>query len=284
VLGERSDERANSRNGYRERLLSTTVGDLALRIPKLRKGTYFPDGIIERYSRSDRALVAAVAEMYVAGVSTRKVEKVAAEMGVESLSASQVSRLCAVLDDEVSAFTTRVFEGVEFPYLWLDATYVKCRSGGHVRSQALVTAIAVGDDGIRRLVGVACADTESYGSWKAFLEGLGARGVTGVRLVASDAHAGLVQAIEEVYQGASWQRCIVHLQRNVSSQMRTRADRAKALRPARGGVRRGRPASGGGAVPHSHGRDHEDGRAGREAAGGCRAGRAGIPRVPKGAP
>lgn len=225
-----STDRANYRNGYRTRGLKTLIGGIELKIPKLRQGSYFPEDVISRYNRSDRALVAAVAEMYLTGVSTAKVQKVAATMGIESLSASQVSRICAVLDEEVQAFRTRTFDGLRFAYLWLDATYIKCRKNNRVGSQAVVTAIAVGDDGIRRFVGFTCADTESYPDWKEFLQDLKIRGVTGVRLVISDAHAGLVQAIEEVYQGSGWQRCIVHLERNVIKAISSKKDKGKAAR------------------------------------------------------
>ena len=209
--GERDEGRVNSRNGYRERGLATSVGDVTLKIPKLRTGTFFPEDLIERYCRVDRALVAAVAEMYVMGISTRKVEAVAGELGVRSMSKSQVSRLCECLDAEVDAFRRQRFDGVRFAYLWLDATYVKCRAEGRSASQAVVTAIGLDDTGHKRFVGVDCVDTESHAGWKAFLSGLRARGVDGVRLVVSDAHEGLAKAIAETFQGAAWQRCVVHL-------------------------------------------------------------------------
>lgn len=219
AYGERSPERTNSRNGYRERSLLTSVGDLKVRIPKLRTGTFFPEDLIGRYCRVDRALVAAVAEMYVLGISTRKVEEVAGALGVSSMSRSQVSRLCECLDAEVAAFRRQRFDGVRFAYLWLDATYVKCRVEGRSISQAVVTAIGLDDTGHKRFLGVDCVDTESYAGWKAFLADLRARGVTsgedGVQLVVSDAHEGLKAAIAEVFQGAAWQRCVTHLMRNV---------------------------------------------------------------------
>ena len=213
--GERSEARVNSRNGYRERSVDTTVGTLDLRIPKLRRGSYFPTDLLERYSRTERALAAAVAEMYVTGTSTRKVERVAARFGVESLSKDQVSRLCAVIDGEVDAFLARDWSGMRFAYLFLDATYVKCRVGGRVRSEAFITAIGVGDDGRKHFVGFACANAESYASWRGFLQDLEERGVRNVRLVTSDAHDGLVRAIGEVYPEATWQRCVVHVKRDV---------------------------------------------------------------------
>lgn len=206
----------NRRNGYRERKLATVLGEITMRIPKLREGTYFPDELIRPYSRVDRAMVAIVREVYVRGLSTRKIEKAADALGFAGLSPSRVSRMTSDLDEEVAALNARRFEGAAFPYLWLDATYLRCRDEGHVRSRGVVTAIACGDDGSRRFVGFDVVDTESAASWKAFLRGLRKRGVTGVRCVVSDDHEGLVQAIAEVFQGAAWQRCIVHLERNVA--------------------------------------------------------------------
>ena len=213
--GERSGARVNSRNGYRGRQLETTVGTLDLRVPKLRSGSFFPTGLFERYSRVERALAAAVAEMYVTGTSTRKVERVAAKFGVESLSKDQVSRLCAVIDGEVDAFLAKDWSGLRFAYLFLDATYVSCRVGGRVRKEAFITAIGVGDDGRKHFVGFTCANAESYASWRGFLQDLEGRGVRNVRLVTSDAHDGLVKAIGEVYPEATWQRCVVHVKRDV---------------------------------------------------------------------
>lgn len=213
--GKRSEGRVNSRNGYRRRSLETTVGTMPLLVPKLRSGSYFPSDLFERWSRCDRALAAAVAEMYVTGTSTRKVERVAAKFGVDSLSKDQVSRLCAVIDGEVDAFLSRDWSSVRFAYLFLDATYVKCRVGGRVRSEAFITAVGVGDDGHRHFIGFTCANAESYASWRGFLRELEARGVRGVRLVTSDAHDGLRRAIAEVYPEATWQRCIVHVKRDV---------------------------------------------------------------------
>ena len=227
--GERSDARVNSRNGYRERRLETTVGTLPLLVPKLRSGSYFPTDLFERWSRTDRALAAAVAEMYVTGTSTRKVEKVAAKFGVESLTKDQVSRLCAVIDGEVDAFLEKDWSGMRFAYLFLDATYVRCRVGGRVRCEAFITAIGVGDDGRRHFLGFTCANAESYASWRGFLQDLEERGVRGVRLVTSDAHDGLRRAISEVYPEATWQRRIVHVKRDALAKI----DGAGAQRRAR---------------------------------------------------
>lgn len=218
----------NRRNGYRERKLATVLGEITMRIPKLREGTYFPDELIRPYSRVDRAMVAIVREVYVRGLSTRKIEKAADALGFAGLSPSRVSRMTSDLDEEVAALNARRFEGAAFPYLWLDATYLRCRDEGHVRSRGVVTAIACGDDGSRRFVGFDAVDTESAASWKAFLRGLRKRGVTGVRCVVSDDHEGLVQAIAEVFQGAAWQRCIVHLERNVAGWFPKKEDKAVA--------------------------------------------------------
>ena len=184
--GSRSPERVNSRNGYRERSLSTSLGDLELRVPKLREGTYFPEGILERYTRVEASMVALVREMYVAGVSTRKVGLVAEELGVSSLSSSEVSALCAGLDEEAEAFRTRPIEG-EHPYVWLDATYMKCRTGGRYASVALVTAIGMSSSGHKEFLGCACFDSESEAAWSEFLGSLRDRGLRGVRLAVSDA-------------------------------------------------------------------------------------------------
>lgn len=204
------------------------LGEITMRIPKLREGTYFPDELIRPYSRVDRAMVAIVREVYVRGLSTRKIEKAADALGFAGLSPSRVSRMTSDLDEEVAALNARRFGGAAFPYLWLDATYLRCRDEGHVRSRGVVTAIACGDDGSRRFVGFDVVDTESAASWKAFLRGLRKRGVTGVRCVVSDDHEGLVQAIAEVFQGAAWQRCIVHLERNVAGWFPKKEDKAVA--------------------------------------------------------
>lgn len=223
---ELCDSSENTRNGYRERQLITCVGTITMKIPKLRIGSYFPDEIIERYSRVDRAVVATIAEMYAKGVSTRKVERVAQKLGIDKMSPSQVSRIASALDASVKDLRTRGFEEISFPYLWLDATYVKCRVEGHVASVALVCAIAAADDGYRYLVGFDVVDTESYPSWLGFLRSLKERGVDGIVCVTSDAHQGLRRAIEEVFTGAAWQRCIVHLERNVCSCAKTKRARS----------------------------------------------------------
>ena len=219
---ELCDSSENTRNGYRERKLTTSVGSITMKIPKLRVGSYFPDELIERYSRTDRAVVAAVAEMYANGVSTRKVERIAQKLGIDKMSPSQVSRITKSLDDTVFDLQYKEFEDLDFPYLWVDATHIKCRMDGHIANPALVSAIGAGSDGYRYILGFDCVDTESYLSWLGFLRGLRERGIKGVVCITSDAHAGLRRAIEEVFSGAAWQRCIVHLERNACSCAKTR--------------------------------------------------------------
>ena len=218
--GERSESRVNSRNGYRQRSLKTPVGDLELDVPKLRRGTYYPESVLSRWSRVEASLAALVVEAYVNGVSTRDMSLLAESLGVSSLSASEVSRLTSELDAQVSELRGRRLDDQRYCYLWVDATYVRCRVAGRSVSQAVVTAIALGEDGRKRLVGLDCVDTESYADWRAFLASVRARGLSGLVMCVSDAHAGLVRALSEVFQGAAWQRCTVHLQRDVSRAVR----------------------------------------------------------------
>lgn len=227
--GERSEERVNSRNGYRERGLSTTAGELTLEVPKLRKGTYFPDDILRRWGRADAALAAAITEMYVQGVSTRRVEAVARKLGLDSMSSSRVSSMCASLDAEVDEFRTRPLGWQRWCYLWLDATWVRCRVEGRSVSQAIVTAIALGEDGCKHFCGADVMDTESYADWGRFLANLRDRGLDGARLVVSDAHGGLKRAVAERFQGASRRRRCVHLMRDVAGRVRNRRDQARAV-------------------------------------------------------
>lgn len=222
VMDEQASELGVPRNGYRERRLDTCVGTVTLRIPKLREGSYFPEDVVTRWSRTDTALASAICDMWVSGVSTRKVEAVAAEMGVESMSRGRVSRLCASLDAEVAEMRSADLSAEPWPYLWLDATYVPCREAGAARSCALVTAVACSLSGARRVVGLGRVDSESYLSWRDFLLDLRRRGLSGVRLVTSDAHEGLARAIREVLAGAAWQRCVAHLERNVRDRCRRR--------------------------------------------------------------
>ena len=216
ALGERSEDRLCMRNGYRERRLDTRVGSLALPIPKLREGSYFPS-FLEPRRRSEEALLVVIAEAYVKGVSTRKVEDLVCSLGLEGISKSEVSRICARLDEQVEAFRGRPLVG-RYPYLFLDATYEKVRDdSGRVVSMALVVAYGVAETGEREVLGLDVCRGEDYTFWRGFLAGLVARGLAGVVLVVSDAHQGLKRAISEVFLGASWQRCRVHFLRNLLS-------------------------------------------------------------------
>jgi putative transposase len=211
---ERSDERTNYRNGSRHRLLSTKAGDVEVKIPKLRQGSFFPQ-ILERRRRIDRALYAVVIEAYVHGVSTRKVDDLVQALGVGiGISKSEVSRICAELDSEMAAFRERKLSHTTFPYVFCDATYVKGRVAGRVVSRAVVVATGVTAAGHREVLGCDVGDSEDAVFWTAFLRGLRQRGLSGVRLVISDHHLGLKAAIEKVFIGASWQRCRVHYLRN----------------------------------------------------------------------
>jgi len=216
-LWERNDSRTSIRNGSRVRTLTTTAGDLDLRIPKLRSGSFFPS-LLERRRRVDQALFAVIMEAYVHGVSTRKVDDLVKALGADTgISKSEVSRICQGLDEEVSAFRDRSLTDANYPYVFLDATYCKARVNHRVVSQAIVVAIGVSADGRREVLGMDVGDSEDGAFWTAFLRGLKARGLGGVQLVISDAHAGLKQAIAAVFQGSAWQRCRVHFMRNVLS-------------------------------------------------------------------
>jgi transposase-like protein len=212
---ERTDGRTTHRNGSRSRLLSTKTGDVELRIPKLRTGSFFP-ALLEPRRRIDRALWAVVMEAYVHGVSTRKVDDLVAALGIDSgISKSEVSRICAELDAVVAEFRDRPLGHTAFPYVFLDATYVKAHDGARVVSKAIVIATGVTAKGDREVLGLAVGDSEDGAFWTAFLRSLRARGLAGVRLVISDAHEGLKGAIAAVLLGAAWQRCRVHFLRNV---------------------------------------------------------------------
>jgi transposase-like protein len=210
--GERSPERVNQRNGYRDRSWETRAGTVDLRIPKLRRGSYFP-AFLEPRRLSEKAITAVVQEAYVQGVSTRSVDDLVKALGLTGISKSQVSRLCAEIDDKVKAFLARPLEG-DWPYLWLDATYVKVRQQGRIVSVAVIVAVAVNADGRREVLGLEVGASEAETFWVAFLRKLARRGLRGVKLVVSDAHEGLKAAIAKVLH-ASWQRCRVHFMRNV---------------------------------------------------------------------
>ena len=208
---ERSQDRLTYRNGYRERTLDTRVGQLQLRIPKLRQGSYFPP-FLEPRKTSERALVCVIQEAWISGVSTRRVDDLVQAMGLSGISKSQVSKLCKDIDERVNGFLSRPLEG-EWPYLWLDATYLKQREGGRVVSVAAIIAVAANTEGRREIVGLHIGPSEAEPFWSTFLKSLLRRGLKGVKLVVSDAHEGLKAAIARVL-GATWQRCRVHWMRN----------------------------------------------------------------------
>jgi putative transposase len=210
--GKRTAERMNQRNGYRDRAWETRGGTIDLRIPKLRKGSYFP-GFLEPRRMTEKALAAVVQEAYVHGVSTRSVDDLVKAMGMSGISKSQVSRLCEEIDERVQAFLTRPIEG-DWPYLWIDATYVKVREAGRIVSAAVIVAVAVNKDGRREVLGMDIGPSEAETFWTAFLRKLARRGLRGVKLVISDAHEGIKAAVARVLH-ASWQRCRVHFMRNV---------------------------------------------------------------------
>jgi putative transposase len=215
AYGERSPERVNIRNGYRERAWDTRVGSIELAIPKLRAGSYFPDWLLQPRRRAEQAFVSVIADAYLAGVSTRRVEKLVQQLGVERMSKSQVSRLAKSLDRIVEHFRTRALDGAPYPYLVLDALEVKCREGGRTVNSCVVHAVAVNAEGFRESLGLDVVTSEDGAAWLAFLRSLVARGLAGVRLVTSDAHPGLVDAIAATLPGACWQRCRTHFMRNL---------------------------------------------------------------------
>jgi len=208
--GERTPERVNHRNGYRDRVWETRAGTVELKIPKLRKGSYFP-GFLEPRRMAEKALAAVIQEAYVQGVSTRSVDNLVQAMGMSGISKSQVSRLCAELDDKVGAFLDRPLEG-DWPYLWLDATYIS--QAGRIVSVAVIIAVAVNTQGRREVLGMAIGASEAATFWTEFLRSLTRRGLRGVKLVISDDHKGLKAAAARILN-ATWQRCRVHFMRNL---------------------------------------------------------------------
>jgi len=224
--GERSAERVNARNGYRVRPWETRLGEIDLAIPKLRKGSYFPEWLLEPRRRSEKALLAAIAEAYVLGVSTRRVERLLETLGLSGISKSRVSEICAELDPAVESFRQRPLT-LAYPYVWLDALEMKCREEGGGTNVTVVVATGVSSEGRREILGIDVFTTEDGAAWLAFLRGLKARGLSGVRLVISDAHQGLKAAIASVFTGSRWQRCRTHLITNVL---------ARVPKPAQPGV------------------------------------------------
>lgn len=213
--GERSPERVNSRNGYRTRRWDTRAGTIELEIPKLRQGSYFPDWLIAPRRRAEKALVAAICDAYLAGVSTRRVDKLVRSLGIEGISRSQVSEIAKGLDEAVEAFRARPLSG-PFPYVWLDALVVRCRDDAmRMAGVCCMVAVGVNAQGRREVLGVELATSEDGAGWTSFLRGLHARGLADVQLVISDAHPGLVEAARSVMAGAAWQRCRTHYLRNL---------------------------------------------------------------------
>ena len=210
--GERTPGRLTHRNGYRERSWETRAGTVALKIPKLRKGSYFP-AFLEPRRMAEKALTAVIQEAYIQGVSTRSVDDLVQAMGMTGISKSQVSRLCGEIDDKIRSFLERPLEG-DWPYLWLDATYVKVRQSGRIVSVAVTVAVAVNDQGRREVLGMAIGASEAETFWTSFLRSLARRGLRGVKLVISDDHKGLKAAATRIL-GATWQRCRVHFVRNL---------------------------------------------------------------------
>ena len=213
--GERSEERTNRRDGYRSRPWDSRTGTINLQLPKLREGSYFPDWLLEPRRRAERAFVQVVCESYVRGVSTRRIEGLVQTLGIERISKSRVSQMAKELDHQVEAFRTRPLDGAPYTYVWLDALTQKVREDGRIANVAMVVATGVNAQGAREILGLDLHTSEDGAGWTAFLRGLVARGLAGVRLVISDAHPGLVDAIASTLPGASWQRCRTHFLRNL---------------------------------------------------------------------
>ena len=215
--GTRAPERVNTRNGYRHRDFDTRLGTMDVAIPKLRAGTYFPDWLLERRRRAEAALTSVVATCYLLGVSTRRMDKLVESLGITRLSKSQVSRMASDLDEQVAAFRTRPLDAGPYTFVAADALTVKVREGGRVVNIATMVATGVNNDGHRKILGIEVSTAEDGAGWLTFLRDLTARGLTGVKLVTSDAHSGLVAAIGATLPGASWQRCRTHYAANLMS-------------------------------------------------------------------
>ena len=219
AYGERTEERENTRNGYRTRPWDTRVGTIELKVPKLRQGVYAPEFLLCPRRRAEQALVAVICQAYIEGVSTRRVDDLVKAMGIEGISKSEVSRLAAELDERVAEFRNRSLDTGPYRYLWIDALTQRVREGGRVVNVSAVIATSVNAEGKREIVGFDVVTTEDTGAWTAFLRGLVARGLSGVELVVSDAHGGIKAAIASVFAGASWQRCRTHFMANLASRV-----------------------------------------------------------------
>ena len=224
--GERSDERTNSRNGYRERPWDTRAGSVELRLPKLRTGSYFPDWLLGRRSRAEQALTSVVATAYLLGVSTRRVEGLVQTLGIDKLSRSQVSQMAQHLDVEVQAFRSRPLDAGPYTYLWIDALAVKVREDSRTQNVSVMLATAVNRDGQREILGIDIDTAETGAGWLAFLRGLVARGLSGVQLTVSDAHGGLTSSLAAALPGASGQRCRTHFAANLLAKVPRSAQRS----------------------------------------------------------
>lgn len=224
---ERSEERVGYRNGYRPRQLYTRVGPITLQVPQTRDGSFSTE-LFKRYQRSEQAFVLALMEMVVNGVSTRKVSNITEELCGASFSKSTVSQLCTGLDARVKAFNERRFDGDSYPFIMVDAMFIKCREGDRVVSRAALTLSGIRNDGYREILGLRIGDTESYATWEEAFKWLKSRGLKGVMYVISDQHAGLVEAARKHFQGATWQRCQVHLMRNILGSCAVRHRKAVA--------------------------------------------------------
>jgi transposase-like protein len=212
---EQTEDRETYRNGYRDRVLKTRVGALELRIPKLRDGTYYPDWLLERQQPAEQAVIGTVLQAYINGVSTRKVTNLVEEMGLEEMDKSEVSRINQQLDGKVKSFQTRQFDQ-RFPYVYLDGTVTKVRENGQVLNTTLVVAVGISETGHREILGFDIGGTEDEAFWMRFLKDLKQRGLTGTRLIISDAHVGLRNAINTVFTGTAWQRCLAHYKNNIA--------------------------------------------------------------------
>lgn len=216
---ERTEDRVNSRNGYRHRPWDTRVGTIDLAVPKLREGSYYPEWLLQPRRRAEQALVTVIGQAYVEGVSTRRVDDLVKAMGLEGISSSEVSRMAEHLDAKVAEFRDRPLDGGPYRYLWIDAVTQKVREGGRVVNVSAVIATAVNGEGRREIIGFDIVTTESTEAWTGFLRGLVARGLSGVELVISDAHGGIKAAIAQVLDGASWQRCRTHFMANLATKV-----------------------------------------------------------------